>query len=380
MTPVDPPQTPLGEESSEATSTPASRKRPRRLLPRFGLRSLFVLAILFCLFFVWTGKHFSQVRKEQAAIEALKQAGAKFYIWTGSRSNFVNPFNLQEPDEDYDPIAKLFGSIGIPSGPTEDQPFDSYDPLSRWLGARFGRRMGLSRVALRSVESDDPTAAPAVEALTAFNGIDAVVLEGPAFDDESLAPLVRVERLEALSLREVDVTGAGIRQLDGPPMIRAVLFAQGEPSAELTDGIASLPWMIGLVLVDNVPAEEGAYAGLERAKDLRALVALRSGFDDGDMATLAKLPRLERLAIDGITDDGLARLAPLTRLRSVDLYAPVTREAAIRFSAERPKRLVRWTDPAAGPYELYRDGELLIEKDMWHDEQPKYDPFWSYAP
>lgn len=366
--------------NSSETPSQCERNLPRpRLLPRFGLRALFVVAILFCLFLVWTGKHFSQVRKEQAATETLKQAGAKFFVWTGSRSNRVGPFDYQEPDEDYDPIAKLFGSIGIPSGPVERRPFDDYDPVPRWLGAGFGQRLRLSRVALRSVESDDPKADAAVEALTAFDGIDAVELYGPAFDDESLAPLARVEDLEALSLRDVRVTGAGLRQLDGPPMIRAVLFADGEPSAELTDGIASLSWLIGLVLVDNVPVEEDAYAGLRDAKDLRALVALRSGFDDEDMATLTKLDRLERLAVDGITDDGLARLAPLAKLRSVDLHAPVTREAAIRFSAERPKCLVRWTDPAAGPYELYRDGEPLIEKEMWHDEQPQYDPFWSYG-
>jgi hypothetical protein len=372
-------------DSSETSSPEAlasERRTSRRRLPRFGLRWLFALALLVCLFFGWTGKHFSQVREEQAAIETLKQAGAKFSVWTGSSSNFVGPFELQEPEEDYDPIAKLVGRIGVPAsfGPREVQPFERYDPLARWLGDGFGYRLALNRVALRSVDADDPKAVAAVEALAAFDDIDAVTLEGPAFDDASLAPLTRLERLEALSLHDVPVTGAGIRQLGGPPLIRAVEFAKGEPSAELIEGIVSLPWLIGLVLVDNEPVEKGAYAGLAKAKDLRALVALRSGFDDDDLARLATLLRLERLAIDGITDAGLAPLAPLKRLRSVDLYAPVTREAAIEFSAAHPKCLVRWTNPAAGPCELYRDGASLIESEIWHDDQPRHDPFWSYAP
>ena len=55
-----------------------SKRRSR--LPRFGLRSLFVVALLFCLLFAWIGRNLYRVRQEEAAIEALKQAGATIFL------------------------------------------------------------------------------------------------------------------------------------------------------------------------------------------------------------------------------------------------------------------------------------------------------------
>ncbi|HEV7281680.1 MAG TPA: hypothetical protein VGN57_15870 [Pirellulaceae bacterium] len=303
---------------SETPDTPppsGKEQRPRRYLPRFGLRTLFVFGILFCLFFAWAGKHLYRVRQEQAAIEALKQAGANFQAMTGG----VGPRIWLE----------------------EVQPFDDYDPLGRLLGR--AERPVLSRVELRSLQADDPKVAAAIAALALFPEIDSVSLEGPGFDDESLAQLSKLPRLETVALIDTRVAGAGFSRL-GQPSLQCVVLLSEEPSPELIAGIASLPNLDWLSLQDNEPTEPSAYDALEKAQRLKTLYVQDSGFDDEDMKTLAKLEGLEQLAIDGIDDVGLARLAPLAKLTWLRVQSPVTKVAAREFSGAHPDCPVQYVD------------------------------------
>ena len=61
--------------SSNEPVVPTTLKRRRSFLPRFGLRSLLILGVLFCLLFGWIGRNLYRVRQEDAAIEAILRAG-----------------------------------------------------------------------------------------------------------------------------------------------------------------------------------------------------------------------------------------------------------------------------------------------------------------
>ena len=63
-------EAPVDQATSRRSSSGARRRR--RWLPRFGLRTLLVVAVLFCLCFAWIGKRYYELRQDEAAIEALK--------------------------------------------------------------------------------------------------------------------------------------------------------------------------------------------------------------------------------------------------------------------------------------------------------------------
>lgn len=313
---VAPPDSP---PAAERPASPAGGFRRRRsFLPRFGLRSLFVFAVLFCLFFGWAGKHLYRMRQEQAAVEALKQADAKFSV--------------------------MGGGVGPWIGWVEAKPFEDYDSLGRLFG--WTARPALSLVELASVQADDRKAAEAIEALALFPEIDHVQLQGPAFDDASLLHLTSLTRLEEVSLLGTDVTGAGLVRLDQSAPIQSVFLGNDELTEELIDGIASLSELEWLGLVDNEPIEPRAYAPLAKARGLTSLIAEDSGFDDDDMTTLAKLERLDLWSVDGITDVGAMRLDPLTKLTRLVLHHPVAAETARKFSASHPNCRVGYVDDA----------------------------------
>jgi hypothetical protein len=96
------------ENEPRAAST-ASDDQPtpkrRSFLPRFGLRSLFVFAIVFCLFFGWIGRNAYRMRQEEAALEALERAATEIKFQADPVPGRIGYF--RDPYEDA--VGRLIG-------------------------------------------------------------------------------------------------------------------------------------------------------------------------------------------------------------------------------------------------------------------------------
>lgn len=337
-----------------------ARNRARSLLPRFGLRSLFVVALLFCLVFGWIGRNLVQMRQEDAALEALLQADARVVLESDARYG----------DGDGRSTPKSLPSALRPQSPDE--------LIASAMGVTW--RPSIERVVIEGRASDDPKIPPALAALAIFPEISSVKLQGPAFKDAAMAPLIRLPRLKRLSLSHTDVSEAGLAslaretglevldiwdrvptetlvkgipslvnlrllQLDGPPLTRADVA-----------GIATLPKLEELRLFGVQPAQgEEIYVGLNGATNLKILRSTNYDFSNAELATIAALPNLEALLID-IDDAGLAQLGTLPKLKRFVIWRTATADGARAFSAANPGCLVAWRPLASGQL-YFRAGE-----------------------
>lgn len=339
----------------------ASSRRTHSFGPRFGLRGLLIFAIVFCLLFAWMGRNAYRMRQEEAALEALKRAGATVYLQ-----------GAEYPYERAD--AGWFGDA---------------DTAGRLVGWTAGRKVEF--VGLWSEDPDDPALANALAAVSAFPEIRKVELHGVGITDETLVALHRLAALDSILLSGTHVTGAGVSRLGQLLPIREIFILSEAPVSELIlsladfresrivrlylmplskpeiDALASIPRLEELRFTLVEPLADGLYEPLASAKKLKSLHFYGSGCSDADMSAVAKIEGLEELFVEDITDEGLAQLAPLTGLRRIALRVPITREAAMRFSAECPECLVRYVDPPGIRY--YRAGGSIRESDVPSDDR-----------
>lgn len=314
------------------------RRRSRSLLPRFGLRSLFVVALLFCLAFAWLGKNAYRVRQEEAAIEALMQAGSAIVL---------------ENDEE-----RELHPATPPRG-TESTQSTWQELVGRTTG--WSQRRPIREIVLHGEDAGDPKIARALAALAWFPEIRAIDLSGVAFDDRAILHLAKLPRLETLTMSESTMTGAGLASLAAHVKLQELSISRETPSAHLLGGvpafselsklhveglpisradvtaIASLPKLesLRLDLLQPAPGEE-VFAPLANAPSLRYFHESRSGMTEADMPTLAKLSALETLWLSCATAEGLSRLGSLPNLKQIYVYGPATEEEVRAFSAAHP--------------------------------------------
>lgn len=302
------------EMASPSASSQGARPRTRRYLPRVSLRSLLILGVVCSLLFGWVGRNLYRVRQEQAAVEALKQGGAKF-----SR---IDAAGYHRDDS---------------------QALEGYDAMKSLFG--WTKRPVLAHVTIRTLDSDDAKALAAVAAMVQFPEIESVGLQGAVFDETSLATLAKLPRLDSVQLLDgVQLSGAGIAKLGPPLRVRGLMLGYGEVSEEAIESAVALPDLKALVLVEVDPATGDLFAPLQRAPRLKTLALVGDWVRDQDMTTVAQLEGLEELTVYGIGDDGLARLAPLSKLKTIRLSDPVTKAAAQAFAAAHPRCRVEWLD------------------------------------
>jgi Leucine-rich repeat (LRR) protein len=221
-----------------------------------------------------------------------------------------------------------------------------------------------------AVEPDDPAAVEALQA--AASGLkrdgDGFVVEvdfrGAAVDDDTLAHLAGLQRLQKLTLtdikpRQIESVESGdlidrpmsdaglavladkttLRHLDlrGCPITNAALEhvagltdlqslrLSGENGKTMVDddGLAQLAGLTGLkvLALDFLFVSDEGIAQLDRLKNLKELYLKATSVGDELLAALPQYPQLKKLRVSqtGITDDGLAHLAKLPQLVELDL-------------------------------------------------------------
>lgn len=347
------------EGTIDSQAKPTTPRKRRSFLPRFGLRSLLIFGLLFCLLFGFVGRNYVRMREKDAAVETLRQAGATIYVARGDGWDFhpATPFFSDDPGWE------LVPSYGL--------------RLIGWSGDASVRR-----VELMTDQLDAETLDEALAAFRAFPEMEGVGLGGAVVDDASLQALSNLPNLKSLALARTSVTSEGLARLPSPSRIRILwIYGQDGPAdavagvgaleelrwlnvshtslaPEDLSAIASLPKLETLKLNYVATAAPDFYAPLANMQRLRNLSLVSSGFDDDAIASLSNLDRLESLAVDGISDDGLAKLDSLSRLRWLELSPPVTYDAALAFAAAHPECIVKYPTPD-GDRRYYRGtGEL----------------------
>lgn len=343
-------------EPSPADEVPASAPPERRFrLPRFGLRTAFVLAIVSCLFFAWVRWNYVQRQVEQAAVDALLAANAEI-AFAGDEHAFMGTAD-QRAAEGLEPPVPTFGSR-----------------VSRSLG--WTRVPPVERVRLKGDDPADPKLAPALAALRVFPKLWDVRLSGKAFDDRAMPELAKVPSLSFLVLEGTSVSGDGLATLASKESLRSVAITH-DPTGDLVGGAVRLKRLDGMILSDAAIEREDVAAlasfphlqqlilsqipfsdrsdlllPLEGSKSLTQLTIQAEGVDEGAVVALPPLPRLERLEVhgltlanlppypnlhslnaEGITDEMLAKWPVPRRIRSATFYPPVTTPGLRPFAA-----------------------------------------------
>lgn len=325
-----------------ADDRPASRAganpRRRSFLPRFGLRTALVFALLFCLLFGWVGRNLYRMRQEDAAIEALLRAGATVYRYVPPRSE-LNAFRESVVFE---------------------EERTTVDLLSRAIG--WSGRTRIDSIVLYGEEVGDPKFAAALANLWLFPEIRYVELHGPAFDDAAIAPLSGLKNLDSLHLARTRATGDGLAALAPTVPLREIVLYDDDPASDIAadlsafvelrsvqlsglplskahlDGLATLPRLKTLSLLNVQPLIGTEAADAEEANgDLRSLDELDLDAPDLDMASLARAPALEELHLFNGSRRSLAGLGRMPRLRTFRLWNLAPVEDVKAFSTLNPQ-------------------------------------------
>jgi hypothetical protein len=347
----------LDESSDTPTDAPSRR---RSFLPRFGLRALFVFAVLFCLASAWVGRNIHRTRQADAAIETLGRAGAA-YGMHGERSSG----SAKEVQRVRDELIDRWEETTI---------------VDRAIGRSFRPR--IRGVVFDDRNAPESTMRAAIEGMTHLPEIEGVVLWGPFFDDATCDTLARLPNLESLRLRGTRITARGLLRLESLPNLQSLTLIYPEATDALAAlprlkrlrtlslcnlvvtrdaiaGVATLPELQWLELTSVQSDEEGAFRPLSGATNLRTLIIISDSFSDEDLPPLSHLKDLERLTVRVEHDASLRHFAGLSKLRRLDLSGGVTPDAARRFSAEHPELLIRVRESPIDASVRFRNGVSL---------------------
>lgn len=331
-------------EIEPRAASPASDEQPttakrRSYLPRFGLRSLLIFAVVFCLFFAWIGRGLYRVRQEDAAIETLKRAEATIMVRTEAGIG-IHPTLLRSSRwsqrADWDDLPSLPArATGLA---------DPYPVFS---------------VELKSEDPNDPRQKAALAALATFPAIEVVQLEGAAFDDESLALVAGLPKLSGLALSRTAATGAGLKVL---PPLQSVQLSYQSVSRDDVETFAAMPDLRRLALTQV--ALDGSdvllpSAVAESIHDLWLVHGAASrSLTEAEVQAFAALPNLRVLTLEGFDPALLDLLQSVESLRHLRLVGSAAdRTYAKKFSEERPGCLVSFWN--ANDRFYFLDGESL---------------------
>lgn len=223
---------------------------------------------------------------------------------------------------------------GMPSSyPTDERGYDVTDQdLAKLadlkklrlldLGANPVGDAGLEQIAgLENLEwlilCDTKITSAGLVHLGRLSRLRTLSLAGCDIADEGLDLLQGLTALEALDLRSTRVTNAGMQRLAALKRLKAVWLDDTEVTDEGLKHLAELPLLEDL----GYETEQFTLRGLAQLKGLISVRPRPESVSDDDLALLAELPRLRRLNLSGsgITDAGLTHFAKLTQLESLSL-------------------------------------------------------------
>jgi len=247
---------------------------------RFSLRTLLLLIAVLC---VWLGIQVNAAHRQKAAVEAILRAGGS-----------VGYTYQLRPDGTFRSPYPEFSLFYIDrNAPT---------PGPAWLRKLIGDDYFRTAVQVQIPITDEDAAKAAINAmarLPTIRGVSLVAFKRDCkIQDRDLAPLGRLNKLQRLSLRDLEVSGEFFSQLSNP------------------GGIIQLQVM-------GVPLDidDAAMAHIGKMTNLENLVLLNCNrVTDAGLAHLCKLSRLRELSLQyfgSITDAGLKHLARLNQLTYV---------------------------------------------------------------
>lgn len=162
------------------------------------------------------------------------------------------------------------------------------------------------------------------DALARQTGLtDLTVAFQPTFNDDALARLAPLTRLETLRAWSTVITGTGFQALKGWAAIKNLSLGNDTPiSAEGISAIASVfPRLETLDFGSALNLQPGDFRPLAGMKMLRQLTAPAPCVNDAACAEIAQIPGLESLnaSNSSITPEGVAALKSAKLLTSLDL-------------------------------------------------------------
>ncbi len=153
--------------------------------------------------------------------------------------------------------------------------------------------------------------------LAGMTRLRSLALGGCEITDDGLLQLEKLPALEALDLRKTQVTDAGMRRLAGCRRLKAIWLDE----TQVTD--AGLAQLAELPLLEDVGylKKQFTLRGLAQLKGLATLRPAIESVTDDDLALLTDMPRLRELILSnsGVTDAGLEHIGKLTQLESLSL-------------------------------------------------------------
>ena len=289
-------------------------------------------------------------------------------------------------------------------------------------GSRFDDEVASSLADMKSLKSlrvDLNLSDRGVAALAKLPSLESLTLSGAGITDASMNAIAAMQSLNDLSLQHTRVTDDGYAALAGSSKLRSVQITGNRMTTRCVETLATMPNLtrVGLMTVkprvDGEPMWKGIegldaleqelwlfdcptlsqeeFAAITRL-DLLKMLRIEGGgvLSDAELIHLAECEQLERLSLTNtvVTDSGLAALARLPQLRSLNLSCVAT-DAGLRDLAQSPslRRLTvaspNMTDEgfdlvraANAHIESLRRGEFRLGNNEVSKSKSENDKFW----
>ncbi len=273
----------------------------RRIGLRFSLRAFLGGVTLFCILLAW---QLHRARQQKEAVAAIQAAGGWVHYDYQRRDSLST---------NVDPLA------------------EPWEP--KWLLTLVGIDFFHDVVEVNTVYNDDgphrqDNNRPAVNIapqLAHFPRLKWLLISGPYIDDDGMAAVGRLKRLEAFyQWNGEHITDAGVAHLRDMPRLRTIHLGMSQVGDRGMEMLGSLPNLENLSMQRNKFTDAGLVhlAGHPKLKELWiGHIEEVSPISVRGVVHLAKIPNLEELDLQHtrVTVDGLKPLQALPKLRNLYL-------------------------------------------------------------
>jgi Leucine-rich repeat (LRR) protein len=406
----------------------------RRRWFRISLRTVLILLTLLC---IWLGVKVNQARRQKEAIAALKSIGALigFHHHYDDQGNLDHRADPPGPawlrqitgDDFFQRVYSVSGNrvlsgrleitetttftdehaahlsafddlvwLSIDNSPASDEALsqigDTDDLVvaqffNTPVGDKFVRRLtrarqlellilentqvtgdGLGRLSnLREVKrlilSNSPIGNDGLRGVSNMTGLTELQLANLPIDDAGMAHLPELSNVTELQLRHLDVTDDGLKNLTTGPALSylnltgtkirgtclekfctpSLRVLQLSDTLTNDDSLRQLDNATGLgrLWLDGTKITNDGLAHLAKVKWLKSIDLRRTDVTDEGLAHLSQMPSLVRIDLTGhkITDDGVAHLAKIPSIHTLDLSGTAITGSGLRHLAKVPTLL-----------------------------------------